>query len=67
MPTAKIGQASHNQINDLQQKHWDVDMKIREVLDLASLEAKTKLATRISGLLDEINAELRATENDLNA
>jgi hypothetical protein len=62
MATAKLGQVSSNQISDLAAKHWDVDMKIRDMLSTASLDVKTKLAMRLGGLIDEIKSELSRTE-----
>jgi hypothetical protein len=67
MPTMKIGQVSHNEITKLQQEHFDLNMRIREVLDIISLNVKAKLISRLPGLIDEINAELRANENDISS
>lgn len=64
MATSKLGQASSIQMSDLMQKHWDIDMKIRDILSAASLDVKTKLATRLSGLIDEIKGELTRTETN---
>lgn len=62
MPTTKLGQASTNEVNDLMQKHWDADMKLRDILSTASLEVKLKLPQRLTGLIDEIKSEMARTE-----
>jgi len=65
MPTMKVGQVSSNTVSDLQQKHWDLDRKIGETLGMVNLNVKAKLALRIPQLVEEINAEIQATENDI--
>lgn len=65
MPTAKLGQASSNEVSDLMQKHWDADNAIREILVNASLDIKMKVAARLPGLIDEIKAEIVRTEPQL--
>ena len=64
MPVMKTGQASHNEVNDLQQKHWDLDMKIREVLDMVPLNVKGRLVLRLPGVLDEIKSEMKALDQN---
>lgn len=58
MPITKLGQISSNEISDLQQKHWDVDMRLRDELTVLSLEQKLVLVNRLPGLVDEIKMEL---------
>lgn len=65
MPTQKLGQIASNQINDLAQKHFDIDMRIRDSLTVASLNAKTVLATRLPGILEAIESELQANQPTL--
>jgi hypothetical protein len=62
MPTQKLGQASSSEMSALMQRHWDVDMKIRDILSAVSLDVKGKLALRLGGLIDEIKNELSRTE-----
>lgn len=62
MPITKLGQISSNEISDLQQKHWDVDMKLRDVLTVMSLEQKMALLNRLPGLVDEIKLQLAQKE-----
>ena len=62
MPTQKLGQIASNQINDLAQKHFDIDMRIRDSLTIASLDVKTVLATRLPSILEGISAELQANQ-----
>jgi len=66
MPTMKTGQASHNEISKLEQDHFDLNMKIRETLDIIPLSVKAKLAVRLPALVDDINAELKSSENDIS-
>lgn len=63
MPTVKLGQAPSNALSDVQQRHWDADMKIREHLSIMSLDEKMKLIVRLPGVIAEIRAELRPDEN----
>jgi len=65
MPISKLGQIASNEINDLAQKHFDVDMKIRDVLTTASLNAKSVLATRLASIVESIEAELQANQPKL--
>ncbi len=65
MAMHKLGQVSHNAINDLQQKHFDMNMKLGEIMNDASLDVKAKIVLRLPGLLDEIKAELESRENDI--
>jgi len=65
MVTRKIGQASHNEVTQLQQQHFDLDMRIREYLDMLSIEMKQKLVAKMPMIIDEINAELKSSENDI--
>ena len=65
MPVTKLGQASHNELSDLRQKHFDLDIRIGEVLNSASLDIKGKIVARLPGLIDEINAEMKQRENDI--
>lgn len=65
MPTQKLGQIASNQINDLAQKHFDVDMRIRESLTTASLNAKNILATRLPAIIEGIEAEMAANQPPL--
>lgn len=58
MPITKLGQISSDEISDLQQKHWDVDMRLRDELTVLSLEQKLVLVNRLPGLVDEIKMEL---------
>jgi len=58
MPITKLGQISSNEISDLQQKHWDVDMRLRDQLTILSLEQKLALVNRLPGLVDEIKMEM---------
>lgn len=58
MPTAKLGQIASNEINDLAQKHFDVDMKIRDILSAQSLDVKRMLIDRLTGMCDQIQTEL---------
>lgn len=60
MPTQKLGQIASNQINDLSQKHFDVDMKIRDILQVVTLDAKTILASRLDSIVNGIEAEIKA-------
>jgi len=65
MAVAKLGQASHNELNDLRQKHWDLDIKLGEILNTASMEVKMAVVSRLPGLIDEIKAEMAARESDI--
>lgn len=47
-------------MNDMMQKHFDLDMKIRDVLTTANLQVKTILANRLQGILDGIDSEMKA-------
>jgi len=58
MPITKLGQLSSNELSDIQQKHWDVDMRLRDNLTILSLEQKMALLNRLPGLIDEIKAQL---------
>jgi len=58
MPTAKLGQIASNEINDLSQKHFDVDMKIRDILSAQSLDVKRMLIDRLTTMCDQIQTEL---------
>jgi len=58
MPTAKLGQIASNEINDLSQKHFDVDMKIRDILSAQSLDVKRMLVDRLTGMCDQIKTEI---------
>jgi hypothetical protein len=60
MPVAKLGQSSINEVNNIQQKHWDIDMKIRDVLAAAPLNVKQVLASRLPSIVNEIDSELKA-------
>jgi hypothetical protein len=57
MPTSKLGQSSSNQVSDLNQMHFDVDMKIRDTLTTAPLNVKRKLASRLPQIIDEMKSE----------
>ena len=65
MVMQKLGQVSHNAINDLQQKHFDMNMKMGEVMNDVPLDVKAVLITRLPGLISEIKAEMMARENDI--
>jgi len=65
MAVAKLEQASHNELNDLRQKHWDLDIKLGEILNTASMEVKMAVVSRLPGLIDEIKAEMAARESDI--
>jgi len=65
MPTQKLGQIASNQINDLAQKHFDIDMRLRDTLTTASLDVKQTLATRLPSILEAISAELQANQPSL--
>lgn len=65
MPTQKLGQIASNQINDLAQKHFDIDMRLRDTLTTASLDVKTVLATRLPSILESIQAEIQANQPTL--
>ena len=65
MPVTKLGQSSSNEVNDLQQKHWDVDMKIRDMMAGQSLNAKMALAARLPRVMDEIESEMKAKETHM--
>lgn len=62
MPVTKLGQIASNQINDIAQKHFDIDMRIRETLTVASLNAKQVLASRLPSILESIEAEIVANQ-----
>jgi len=62
MPITKLGQVSSNEISDLQQKHFDIDMKLRDYFTVMSLEQKMALLNRIPGLIDEIKLQLAQKE-----
>ena len=65
MPVTKIGQTSHTAVNELQQKHFDVDMKIREVLNILELKVKMKLASRLPQIVDEIKADMETIDGSI--
>ena len=65
MAVAKLGQASHNEINDLRQKHFDLDIKLGEVLNTTTLDIKQIVVARLPQLIDEIKAEMAAREGDI--
>ena len=65
MPTQKLGQIASNQINDLAQKHFDLDMRIRDSLTTASLDVKAVFATRLPSILESIQAEIQANQPSL--
>jgi|WetSurMetagenome_2_1015567.scaffolds.fasta_scaffold1183154_2 hypothetical protein len=58
MPITKLGQVSSSEISDLQQKHFDIDMRLRDQLTVMSLEQKMALLNRLPGLIDEIKLQL---------
>lgn len=62
MPITKLGQVSSNEISDLHQKHFDIDMRLRDQLTVMSLEQKMALLNRLPGLIDEIKLQLAQTE-----
>lgn len=64
MPITKLGQVSSNEISDLQQKHFDVDMKLRDHMTTMSLEQKMALLNRMPGLIDEIKLQQAQQELD---
>lgn len=65
MPVAKLGQIASNQINDIAQKHFDIDMRIRDTLTTATLNAKQVLASRLPSILEQIESELVANQPPL--
>lgn len=64
MPTAKLGQVSSNAINDVQQKHWDAMMRIREFIDVLTLDEKLKLIAKMPSVIDGIKSEMRGLNGD---
>jgi len=58
MPITKLGQLSTTELNDVQQKHFDIDMRLRDHLTVMSLEQKMALLNRLPGLIDEIKLQL---------
>ena len=58
MPITKLGQVSSNELSSLQQKHFDIDMRLRDYLSVLSMDQKLALVSRLPGLIDEIKAEL---------
>jgi len=62
MPITKLGQVSSNEISDLQQKHFDMDMKLRDYFTVMSLEQKMAMLNRLPGLIDEIKLQLAQKE-----
>lgn len=65
MATAKLGQSSSNQVSDLQQQHFDVDNRIREVLTVASLDVKRSLVSRLPSMIEEIKSEMQRKDADI--
>jgi len=65
MAITKLGQASHNELNDVRQKHFDLDIRLSEILAMTNLEIKQALIARLPGMIDEIKAELMARESDI--
>jgi hypothetical protein len=65
MPTAKLGQIASNDINDLSQKHFDVDMKIRDILSAQSLDVKRMLCDRLQGVCDQIKTEMDSRDKGM--
>ncbi len=65
MVVAKLGQSSSNEVNDIQQAHFDVDMKLREVLTVASLDVKRMLVSRLPAVIEEIKAEMQRKDTDI--
>jgi hypothetical protein len=65
MAVAKLGQASHNEITNLRQQHFDLDVELGEVLNTTSFEIKRMIVARIPQLIAEIKAEMAARENDI--
>ena len=65
MPVMKIGQASHNEVSKLEQQHFDLNMKIRDILDTIPLDVKARLVTKLPGVIDEIDAEMKASDQNI--
>ena len=60
MVMMKLAQTSSNEMNDLMQRHFDVDMKIRDILTTASLSAKTELLGKLPQILADIDSQQKA-------
>lgn len=62
MPTVKLGQLSSLDIQKTEMEHFDVDMKIRDLLSVLSLVQKKQLLSK----LPTIASELETGEKDIN-
>lgn len=65
MAITKLGQLSHNAVNDLQQRHFDANMKMGEIFNDLPLDLKNKVITMMPQFISEIKAEMAQRENDI--
>ena len=65
MVVAKLGQSSSNEVNDIQQAHFEVNSKIHEVLTVASLDVKRMLVSRLPAVIEEIKSEMQRKDTDI--
>jgi hypothetical protein len=60
MPITKLGQLSANELSDLQQKHFDVDMKLRDHMTTMPLDMKLLMLSKMPSFVDGLRSELEA-------
>ena len=56
MPTAKLGQFSSLDVNQIQNDHFDVDMQIRDVLTVLSLVQKKSLLSKLPSIITGLDS-----------